>query len=411
MQADLSAYSNFLRSVQVTRSDIIYWILYHGSQAESHYGSVARRRNPKRVFLEDFRKRPVKTLSADFAGLFVRLLVQVDGGEREEYRVGRVLGVRISEAYGGFSFDDSHCTRIVLQVLHDELVPNEASARARRNPIISDECCMYQLTTVSNTAFQLDEVQKWRLNNPHVLDSVIARPLSFQSSSRDNVSPRMRVESPLLFGTYAANDLLHRVRAIRNVSSAALQAAEQATPPDAYADSQLSSGQSAEVVKGHVEEITQDSQMDGLGDSRSTPLEILGDESTPNVDEATQETIISQTEKLSVSKSFDSAFLEEMQRDVEEEYKESAFVVPKELAQLSATQCRHLEKEISDYLENIKQSLARFKSMCIICMENDAVVLLLPCKHKILCRGCGTKVFSCPMCRKPIREVFEPLHL
>ena len=406
MQTDVSAHLNFLRSVQVTRSDLIYWILYHGSQAESHYGALPRRRNARRTFLEDFRKRPIKMLSGDFSGLFVRLLVQVDGGSREEYRVGRILGVRISDAYGGFSFDETHCTRIVLQVLHDELLPNEG-ARARRNPLMSDECCLYQLTTVSNTFFQYDEVQQWRANNPHVLDSALTKPLSFQNHV-GSVSPRARVESPLLFGTYAKNDLVRRIGAIRNVSTAMASAAQQSTPSEVLAEAQLSSGRRAEVFKSPADDDEDDVLMGGAGDRASAPIEVFeGDEMV----EVTQENSIAQAEKLSASKTFDSAFLEEMERDVEEEYKQSAFVVPRDLSQLSATHCRELEKEISAYLEKIKQGLARYKTSCIICMENDAVVLLLPCKHKILCRGCGTKVFTCPMCRQPIREVFEPLHL
>lgn len=40
---------------------------------------------------------------------------------------------------------------------------------------------------------------------------------------------------------------------------------------------------------------------------------------------------------------------------------------------------------------------------CKVCMDNKISVLLLPCKHNILCISCSNVVESCPECRTSIK--------
>jgi len=41
---------------------------------------------------------------------------------------------------------------------------------------------------------------------------------------------------------------------------------------------------------------------------------------------------------------------------------------------------------------------------CIICLENERCVALIPCGHLCLCRECSASQTKCPVCRTPIRE-------
>lgn len=46
--------------------------------------------------------------------------------------------------------------------------------------------------------------------------------------------------------------------------------------------------------------------------------------------------------------------------------------------------------------------------LCVVCMEQDRCVVLLPCSHMVLCAGCAPEVIkktgACPICREPVQE-------
>ena len=50
---------------------------------------------------------------------------------------------------------------------------------------------------------------------------------------------------------------------------------------------------------------------------------------------------------------------------------------------------------------------------CVVCMENEKNVVLLPCTHLCLCKGCTKKIMSsctqalCPVCREPIAQTIK----
>ncbi|KAG1656859.1 hypothetical protein FOA52_006546 [Chlamydomonas sp. UWO 241] len=45
---------------------------------------------------------------------------------------------------------------------------------------------------------------------------------------------------------------------------------------------------------------------------------------------------------------------------------------------------------------------------CVVCMDAERCVTLVPCGHRVLCRGCANSVRAandeCPMCRSPIKD-------
>ena len=44
------------------------------------------------------------------------------------------------------------------------------------------------------------------------------------------------------------------------------------------------------------------------------------------------------------------------------------------------------------------------KVTCVVCLSAERNVLLLPCKHLVLCSACAAKVSVCPLCRSVVQD-------
>lgn len=55
-------------------------------------------------------------------------------------------------------------------------------------------------------------------------------------------------------------------------------------------------------------------------------------------------------------------------------------------------------------LEMSKTRETKESRTCIICLENEKSVVLMPCRHMCLCETCGAmdRITQCPLCRKNI---------
>jgi hypothetical protein len=42
------------------------------------------------------------------------------------------------------------------------------------------------------------------------------------------------------------------------------------------------------------------------------------------------------------------------------------------------------------------------RTKCCVCRFQDREVVLQPCMHLVLCRGCAMRVTLCPLCRRRI---------
>lgn len=76
--------------------------------------------------------------------------------------------------------------------------------------------------------------------------------------------------------------------------------------------------------------------------------------------------------------------------------------LPRELASLSNTDLHTLQQELSTALRNVHIELEN-RTKCCVCRSEEREVLLLPCNHLALCRGCANRVSSCPLCRQQIQ--------
>ncbi|XP_042435825.1 uncharacterized protein LOC122021738 isoform X1 [Zingiber officinale] len=60
--------------------------------------------------------------------------------------------------------------------------------------------------------------------------------------------------------------------------------------------------------------------------------------------------------------------------------------------------------EITKYSQQEYERLQNEKVICRICSEAEICMVLLPCRHRILCKSCSEKSKKCPICRVQIEE-------
>ncbi|XVF12338.1 hypothetical protein REPUB_Repub08aG0107800 [Reevesia pubescens] len=62
------------------------------------------------------------------------------------------------------------------------------------------------------------------------------------------------------------------------------------------------------------------------------------------------------------------------------------------------------QTEITKYSQQEFERLQNEKVLCRVCFEREISVVLLPCRHRILCSTCCEKCRKCPICRVSIEE-------
>src|SRR5690606_39011001 len=81
---------------------------------------------------------------------------------------------------------------------------------------------------------------------------------------------------------------------------------------------------------------------------------------------------------------------------------------------LSLDECNVLESELKlslaavtkrkEYIINHELQNQTEQRLCVVCVERDKSVVLLPCRHMCLCEVCSnySTMVACPLCRKSI---------
>ncbi|KAK4801145.1 hypothetical protein SAY86_021632 [Trapa natans] len=62
------------------------------------------------------------------------------------------------------------------------------------------------------------------------------------------------------------------------------------------------------------------------------------------------------------------------------------------------------QTEITKYSQQEFERLQNEKVLCRVCFEGEISVVLLPCRHRVLCSACCGKCKKCPICRVSIEE-------
>lgn len=74
-------------------------------------------------------------------------------------------------------------------------------------------------------------------------------------------------------------------------------------------------------------------------------------------------------------------------------------------------EAEELRNQLRQAQQQAQQGGKKDESTCVVCMDNLANVVCLPCKHLVLCSYCSGDVDSCPICRTAAEEklqIFTP---
>ena len=107
--------------------------------------------------------------------------------------------------------------------------------------------------------------------------------------------------------------------------------------------------------------------------------------------------------------------LNEVRGDLEKaKQKNLALVGEADLSSYSMEQLEELENSLSKGAERVRDALrAKYnealeenkkQDLCLVCRSRPVTVVLLPCRHQVLCSSCALRVSSCPVDRKEIRD-------
>eukprot|EP01013_Petalomonas_cantuscygni_P044331 TRINITY_DN8928_c1_g1_i1.p1 TRINITY_DN8928_c1_g1~~TRINITY_DN8928_c1_g1_i1.p1 ORF type:complete len:351 (-),score=53.02 TRINITY_DN8928_c1_g1_i1:798-1850(-) len=89
------------------------------------------------------------------------------------------------------------------------------------------------------------------------------------------------------------------------------------------------------------------------------------------------------------------------------EGREEGVYIVGELDKMDLERLRVMQGQCDEMKRKLQQRIDE-KSKCVICTVDDAVVILYPCKHQVLCAKCSPKVKDCPFCRSAIQDRFTP---
>ncbi|KAI3762754.1 hypothetical protein L1987_53195 [Smallanthus sonchifolius] len=78
-----------------------------------------------------------------------------------------------------------------------------------------------------------------------------------------------------------------------------------------------------------------------------------------------------------------------------------------EVCRLQAALCE--QTEITNISQQEYERLQNEKVLCRVCFERELSIVLLPCRHWVLCSKCSVKCKKCPICRVNIDERL-PVH-
>ena len=98
-------------------------------------------------------------------------------------------------------------------------------------------------------------------------------------------------------------------------------------------------------------------------------------------------------------------------RKILREWREKFALFPKDCQGMTLLELRTTERDGYDYLQQLRDTIRDTQAPCVVCQHNPPTIVTLPCRHRVMCKGCAmnSKVTCCPMCRKHFVELFEPI--
>jgi hypothetical protein len=294
-------------------------------------------------------------------GAFVKVLLELPN-RREDYMISQIEDVEQGERYSGFSQNASQSTTFYLKL-------------ALPMPLVGINGPLYQLNSISNSVLSQDELGRWlgfsREGNTSVPSEadllVIAeriRPHNAAAQRHRQQQHHQQHQQPVVAAAAPSPLALGLHATITSTASSCFAAQPPVGPTvinNARRDTML---RQATTVRGSG---------DGLSDD------------LPSREQVTHQILT----KL----------------------RETNAMFPDDLKSLKTTQLRVVERDLIEYLDRVRDALQVMRPNCVVCMDSVPTVILLPCKHRALCRLCATQVRSCPVCRQAAVELFEAVEI
>lgn len=79
------------------------------------------------------------------------------------------------------------------------------------------------------------------------------------------------------------------------------------------------------------------------------------------------------------------------------------------LARLSNKALESLHTQLLHAIQSVANA-RRGRDECVVCLDSTALVVLLPCRHMVICGECCDRLHPriCPMCKKTVSDVVVP---
>mmetsp|Transcript_18649 Transcript_18649/g.21450 ORF Transcript_18649/g.21450 Transcript_18649/m.21450 type:complete len:354 (+) Transcript_18649:34-1095(+) len=313
-------------------------------------------------------------------GAFVRVLLELQD-RREDYLLARIASVEHGEPYSGFSQQTTQTTTLLLRL---QLPVHLAGVNGS----------LYQLLSISNSVMSDVEFERWITSTHNEFGIPLVEELQA-------ISERIRPYTVRRGG--AAQQLQNRgaSSAHQHHSNAPLGVVPSAVAPQRSATTSSSSNPPPlpPPAPGTVESTTDSGS---LGVAAAAP---------PVVPAASPTSDCSAENGGGLTLMGDIPTRQQITHQLLNELRDTNAVFAKNVSDLKVSQLRLVERDLIEYLENVRDAISSKRSTCVVCMDQVSSVVMLPCKHKVLCRLCAASVSSCPVCREIAVEMFEAVEI
>ncbi|EKF26796.1 hypothetical protein MOQ_009498 [Trypanosoma cruzi marinkellei] len=389
-----------------------------------------------------------------FYGAFIRVLLELQD-HREDYIVARVGAIATGEVYGGFSNNANIRTDNYLVL---QLPPHLAKINGTQ----------YQLNSISNSPMTEGEFSRWlevARSGTHALSSVYGlegvTPVALPVPTREELAAAAwRIRG--VIGNLARHGHgVHRQRRPSQVQLSQAQEQGSATPPPENVLHPLSVFPSRHALppegnlsapnphsacaadnacnRDGVSNFARQITTASLGPANShisqqqqqqhnpyNPLylqqagNINGNvegsgpgEKPPIFHGATSPIPVSTSPPIALEisvaeRELDLPTRRQIRQDIINKMNQNGVLFPTNINELKVSQLRLAERDMIEYLEQVREAISSKQENCVVCMDHVPTVISLPCRHKVLCRLCAPSVSTCPVCRSQLFELFEP---
>lgn len=291
-------------------------------------------------------------------GTCVRVLLELQDFS-EDYMIAKVLGIQMGESYSGFSQNANQATTIHLRLQ----LPSRFNGGNGN---------LYQLNSISNSPLTRHEVEVWLGLTAH--------------------EERPDAQSFIVAG--------NRLRAVvpARVRRAAAGAGNQVAPPRPAGGVVPNSTPSpTPPIASNVAPTAANRTVNA-----QTTKPVNGGGASPGHGRSAAKAEMA-SEALQVGPR------ELVYQMILKEKSQENTLFKRTCDNMRTAELRTLERDVAEYLDRVRETIADKQEVCVVCRDQIPTVIIMPCRHRVLCRWCTLKIETCPMCRGIATELFEPI--